>query len=61
LPRSCCEDWGQGLEFEGAIELLFEIFIDVDARQRVENMIVSGYFGVFEDRGKEFCCKAEPL
>ena len=51
------------MEFEGAIELLFEmnteVVIDVDAWRRVKNLIVSGSFGVFEDRGKEFSCKAK--
>ena len=46
------------MEFEGAIELLFEmsteVIIDVDAWRRVKNVIVSGSFGVFEDCSKEF-------
>ena len=51
------------MEFKEAIELLFEmsteVVIDVDAWRRVKNAIVSGSFGAFEDRGKEFRCKAE--
>ena len=51
------------MEFEGAIELLFElsteVVIDVDAWRRVKNVIISGSFRVFEDLGKEFSRKAE--
>ena len=49
------------MEFESAIELLFEmsteVVIDVELRRKVKNVIVSGSFGMFEDRGKEFSCK----
>ena len=49
------------MEFEDAIELLFEmstkVVIDVDAR--VKNSIVNDSFGMFEDLGKELSCKAK--
>jgi len=51
------------LEFEGAIELLFqmssEVVIDVDAWRRMKNVIARGSFEVFEDRSKQFSCKAK--
>ena len=42
----CWEDWGQGMEFEDAIELLLqmstEVVIDVNAWRRVKNVRWSG-------------------